>query len=232
MVEVEQRPPASVRSAAPSPSHAQAAPQPEPLELALLGLGDVLRDSPPWLISAIVHMAMMILFGLMIVQANKKDDLLLYFQSIDRGLHEVLREERAPLVLAAVDYFLPIYRQANTYSQLLEKGIEGNPDRLSDKDLHDRAWAIVEPRFTEDRQRAIGIYHQAAGTGRATATVEEIIPAAHRGEHPGPSCGPGNPTASISASRPARRRRRMRAPRWSRARRTIGSSRWDPRAGA
>jgi hypothetical protein len=42
-----------------------------------LDLGDVLRDSPPWLISAIVHMAMMILFGLMIVQANKKDDLLL-----------------------------------------------------------------------------------------------------------------------------------------------------------
>jgi hypothetical protein len=40
-------------------------------------LGAMLRDSPPWLISAIVHMMMMIVFGLMIVQAKQKEDLLL-----------------------------------------------------------------------------------------------------------------------------------------------------------
>jgi hypothetical protein len=44
---------------------------------------------------------------------DEKDDLLRYFQQIDRGLHYVLREERAPLVLAAVDYLQPIYREAS-----------------------------------------------------------------------------------------------------------------------
>jgi hypothetical protein len=42
-----------------------------------LDLGNVLRDSPPWLISAIVHMVVMIAFGLMVVHAKQKDDLLL-----------------------------------------------------------------------------------------------------------------------------------------------------------
>lgn len=120
---------------------------------------------------------------------DEKDDLLRYFQQIDRGLHEVLREERAPLVLAAVEYFQPIYREASTYPHLLAKGIEGNPDRLSEKELHDRAWAVVAPRFQENVRQAIARYHQAIAqfqpaipARRATADVNEIIPAAYRGQ--------------------------------------------------
>jgi hypothetical protein len=113
---------------------------------------------------------------------DAKDDLRRYFHSIDRGLHEVLREERAPLVLAAVDYFLPLYREASTYPHLLAQAIEGNPDRLSEKELHDRAWALVEPQFQKSLRQAIDLYHQVAGTGRATSDVKQIIPAAYRGQ--------------------------------------------------
>ena len=35
---------------------------------------------------------------------ERKDELLRYFQHIDRGLHALLREETAPLVLAGVEY--------------------------------------------------------------------------------------------------------------------------------
>lgn len=113
---------------------------------------------------------------------DKKDDLLRYFQQIDRGLHPLLREEQAPLVLAAVDYLLPIYRQANTYSHLLEKGIEGNPDRLSNKDLHDRAWALVQPCFQKARKQALAQYCRLAGTGRTACGLEQVVSAAQHGE--------------------------------------------------
>jgi hypothetical protein len=113
---------------------------------------------------------------------DEKDNLRRYFHGIDRGLHEALREERAPLVLAAVNYFLPLYREASAYPHLLAKGIEGNPDRLSEKELHDRAWALVEPRFQKALRQAIDLYHQAAGTGRATSAMGQIIPAAYRGQ--------------------------------------------------
>jgi hypothetical protein len=113
---------------------------------------------------------------------DAKDDLLRYFQSIDRGLHEVLRDEKAPLVLTAVDYLLSIYREANTYPHLLEKGIEGNPDRLGEKELHDRAWTLVGPFFQESLRQALGLYDQVAGTGKATSDEKRIIPSAYRGE--------------------------------------------------
>ena len=113
---------------------------------------------------------------------DRKDDLLRYFQRIDRALHAVLREERAPLVLAAVEYLQPIYRQASTYPHLLEQGIEGSPDRLDAKELHDRAWALVGPHFQENVRKAVALYPQAAAAGKATADVNEIIPAAYHGQ--------------------------------------------------
>lgn len=112
---------------------------------------------------------------------DSKDELLHYFQKIDRGLHPLLIEERAPLVLAAVDYFQPIYHQANTYPHLLEKGIAGNPDRLSSKELHDRTWPMVKPLFEEAQRRAVAQYQQVAGTGRASGDLETVVAAAYEG---------------------------------------------------
>ena len=113
---------------------------------------------------------------------DAKDDLLRYFQQIDRGLHPLLKEKRVPLVLAAVDYLHPIYRQANTYSHLEEHGINGNPDRMSGKDLHDRAWEILRSQFEKGQQESIARYQQIVKKGNATDDAAKIIPAAYRGE--------------------------------------------------
>ncbi|MGD2078820.1 MAG: hypothetical protein PVH18_10575, partial [Chloroflexota bacterium] len=64
-----------------------------------------------------------------------KKDLLRYFQLLDQHLSKRLAEEEVPLVLAGVDYLLPIYRQANTYRHLIEQGIEGSHEQISDTDL-------------------------------------------------------------------------------------------------
>jgi hypothetical protein len=112
---------------------------------------------------------------------DKKDNLLRYFQKIDRGLAPLIKNERAPLVVAGVDYLLPIYRQASSYPHLLEQGIEGNPDRWSNQELHQRAWKVVQPHFEQAQRRALELYEQLAGTGRASADFSEIVPAAAAG---------------------------------------------------
>lgn len=77
MIELEQRPPASAgRVATTGVPRGDSAPS-LPDEPPLVDLGKMLRDSPPWLVSAIVHMVAMIVFGLLIVQANRQADLLL-----------------------------------------------------------------------------------------------------------------------------------------------------------
>jgi hypothetical protein len=77
MVEVEPRPPANraATAAAGAPVLPMASKPGD--DAPLIDLGGVVRDSPPWLVSAIVHMLLMIAFGLMFVQAEKEDDLLL-----------------------------------------------------------------------------------------------------------------------------------------------------------
>ncbi|MCI0333279.1 MAG: terpene cyclase/mutase family protein [Planctomycetes bacterium] len=78
MVELELRPPANLpgpATAAGLPASPSAPPPGD--EAPLVDLGAAFRESPPWLVSAIVHMLVMIAFGLMIVHAEKQEDLLL-----------------------------------------------------------------------------------------------------------------------------------------------------------
>ncbi|MCE2703319.1 MAG: hypothetical protein LW859_39355 [Anabaena sp. 49633_E8] len=55
---------------------------------------------------------------------------------VDSALHKKLRGEKAPLILAGVEYLLPIYRQANTYPYLAETGITGNAEILKMQELN------------------------------------------------------------------------------------------------
>jgi hypothetical protein len=119
--------------------------------------------------------------GVGVESEASKDNLLRYAQMVDRGLHTVLREERAPLVVAAVDYLIPIYREANTYAHLLDRGAEGNPDALKPEDLHRQAWKVVEPHFKGREEEAVSRFTTLTGTGRASREIREIVPAAAAG---------------------------------------------------
>ncbi len=104
-----------------------------------------------------------------------------FFEQVDRGLSKLLANQRAPLVLAGVDYLLAIYREANSYRGLAEQGIPGNPEGLDPDELRKQAWPIVAPLFLAGRQKAVEQYGQLKGTGRATADLETIVPAAYQG---------------------------------------------------
>ena len=67
----------SSRAAPPARQPRAAAAPPASDEPPLLDLGQFLRESPPWLISAIVHMLAVIVLGLIFVQSTMDKDLLL-----------------------------------------------------------------------------------------------------------------------------------------------------------
>jgi hypothetical protein len=113
---------------------------------------------------------------------DTKDNLLKYFRLIDRGLHDLLRDERAPLVLAGVEYLFPIYREANTYPHLIEEGIGGNPKGISAEALHRTALEIVRPFFQKAEREALAQYRQSSGPGLTSADIGEIVPAAYHGK--------------------------------------------------
>jgi len=114
---------------------------------------------------------------------DPKDYILRYFHRVDEGLRDLLHDETAPLVLAGVDYLFPIYREANTYPHLVDEGIEGNPEELSAEELHEQAWAIVQPLFLAAQKEAAAQYRQLAGAGgeQASNKLKEVVPAAYHG---------------------------------------------------
>ncbi|MEW6112346.1 MAG: hypothetical protein AB1664_09475 [Thermodesulfobacteriota bacterium] len=110
-----------------------------------------------------------------------KDDILHYFQTIDRGLQQFLPDGRVPLVLAGVEYLFSIYRESNTFPFLMDKGVTGNPEGLRGEELHEPAWKIVEPVFDQARRDEIDRFHALAGTGKASDDFQEVLDAAHYG---------------------------------------------------
>ncbi len=62
--------------------------------------------------------------------ALEKDLIKQYFRLIDEGLKDILNKHEYPMVLAEVDYLLPIYQEVNKYNNILNQGIYGNPDDL------------------------------------------------------------------------------------------------------
>lgn len=110
-----------------------------------------------------------------------KEHLVEYFHQIDRGLHELLHDETAPLVLAGVEYLMALYRQINSYPHLLKHGVAGNPDDVSAQALHERAWPLVEPVLLHGQQEAIERYREVAATELASNNISLIVPAAFEG---------------------------------------------------
>jgi hypothetical protein len=110
-----------------------------------------------------------------------KEQLLRYFQQVSAGIDDLLAEERSPLVLAGVDYLLPIYRQANTYKHLTDAEITGNPEETSAAELHEQAWQIVEPIFAEVQHAAAERFPAAQAHDQASDELDEVVPAAHYG---------------------------------------------------
>ncbi|MDQ3565315.1 MAG: hypothetical protein M3436_14670 [Pseudomonadota bacterium] len=110
-----------------------------------------------------------------------KPEIRKFFALLDEGLKKSLGHSKAPLVLAGVDYLLPIYRAVSSYPQLLEEGITGNPETLGAEALHQQAWPLVEPRFSVTRREAQERFHAMASQQKSSNRLAEVVLAAVEG---------------------------------------------------
>lgn len=119
-------------------------------------------------------------------EEEDKKNILRFFQAVDQGLSRLLdaSQKNIPMVLAGVDYLLPIYREASSHHNLLEDGIEGNPDRVNPQELHEKAWPIVKPIFEESQKKAFEKYEQLHGqvSELATNDIKDAVKAATFGQ--------------------------------------------------
>jgi len=109
-----------------------------------------------------------------------KKNILRYFQHIDRGMTDLIEDKSAPMILAGVEYLLPIYHEANRYPRLLKEGLAGNPEELNPEELLQRAWNLVEPIFGEEQKSALKQFEKLYGkrSGLVSDNLETVVKAA------------------------------------------------------
>lgn len=111
----------------------------------------------------------------------KKDEVEEFFRVVEAGLQDYLHDEQIPMVLAGVDYLIPIYRQVNSYRHVVPEPVTGNYDQSSAAELHSRAWPIVEEMLRDEERRTAGRVHELLGTGLASTDLEHVAEAAALG---------------------------------------------------
>ena len=116
-------------------------------------------------------------------QDDPKEKILRYFQRLDQGISDLLAGDDAPLILAADDFVLSLYQEANSYPHLVDEGIAKQPDQLEAEELHRQAWSIVRSLFSQAQEQAEAAYGHLVGTEdeRVSNDVGEIVQAASFG---------------------------------------------------
>lgn len=116
----------------------------------------------------------------------EKNELTRYFRALDEALLNFHGGDGSniPLVLAGVEYLIPLYREKSNYPNIIKDFIRGNPEILSSDELHKLAWEIVEPYFLKEQKTAEEKYAQYFGqrNNLFLNKLGKIIPAAFNGQ--------------------------------------------------
>ncbi|MEX0995975.1 MAG: hypothetical protein WDZ45_02870 [Flavobacteriaceae bacterium] len=112
---------------------------------------------------------------------DHKDEIFKFYKAIDDGLNKLINKEKAPLVVFCQDYMFPIYKEANTYNNLFDTPIHGNPNDVDLNGLHQRAVKTVESYLNEEEKKNLKKYDDVP-LNQKSAAVHDIIPAAFEGK--------------------------------------------------
>lgn len=104
-----------------------------------------------------------------------------YARKIDNALRALLTGRETPLILAATEPMLSIYREVQSYPHLTRAAIPHNPETQSDDDLAASARAILDELFRDELAEIQSLYTLRASQDRATSDLAKVARAATYG---------------------------------------------------
>jgi len=104
-----------------------------------------------------------------------------FLRVVDRGVCERLGDAREPLILACVDYYLPLYRTITAYPNVLDTAVSGNPEHRSPTQLHVDALQLIEARTSGENRPGIERYRHGLDAGMTISAVADIVARAREG---------------------------------------------------
>ena len=113
---------------------------------------------------------------------DDKDNVAVYFEAVDDIIYkEILHNENVPLVLAGVEYLIPIYKGASDYRHIWPEVLTGSHEHDETNELYKKAKELVKSYFAAPRDTALTMYANQSATELTSASPNEVIPAAYYG---------------------------------------------------
>jgi len=113
-------------------------------------------------------------------QLDDKVNISLYFQEVDKTLFaEILHDKNKPLLLAGVEYLIPIYRGISKYKNIADIAITGNMEYEDIHAIFQKARALMAPYFEQQTKAALKNYYNQIATPNTSSMAEKVIPASY-----------------------------------------------------
>ena len=110
---------------------------------------------------------------------DKKDEHIAnFFRVINKAVFELLRDEKAPMILCGVESQRAMYKDINEYPHMMEDGVQGSPESLKGGEMHARALELVQDHFAQPARRALELWEKLGGSQRVSASFPDIVTAA------------------------------------------------------
>lgn len=113
---------------------------------------------------------------------KRKNEIKKYLRAINDGLTPLLKEETMPMLVAAQDPLFDIYKEVNTYLNVMEENLKVNFGDTDIYEVHELAWEKMASVFDQKRKEKIALFLEEQGTGKTAIGIDEIIPAAFDGK--------------------------------------------------
>lgn len=113
---------------------------------------------------------------------DDKTNVAVYFEAVDDILFkEIFNKENVPLLLAGVEYLIPIYKSVCDYHNIWEEGLTGSHEHDDMATLYGEAKKVMEPYFNQRLNKALTMFGNQIATALTSSMAEGILPAAYYG---------------------------------------------------
>lgn len=111
---------------------------------------------------------------------DEKTNIAMYFDEVDETLWKsVLSTENVPLVLAGVDYMIPIYKSVAKYKHIWNDALTGSYEHEDMNSLYQQVIVKMDSYFRERHDKAKAMYGNQSATALTSSIPDDVIPAAY-----------------------------------------------------
>lgn len=116
-------------------------------------------------------------------ELDHKTDIASYLEAVDDVLYKaIFNKENAPLLLAGVDYIIPIYRSVCDYHNVYPAALTGSFENYASPVLHEEAMKVMAPFFEQRKIKARELFADRIATPLTASLNEQVIPASYYGK--------------------------------------------------